>query len=63
MKFEEEEEVDTDEKKPTLLKSEILSAISEMKGKAVGVDDIPAEILKILGENALREICEICRHL
>ena len=37
LRFEEEEEVDTDEKGPTVLKSEILSAISEMKeGKAVG---------------------------
>ena len=48
VKFEEEEEVDTEEKRPTVLKSEILSAISEMKeGKAVGVDDILAEMLKI----------------
>ena len=29
------------------------------EGKAVGVDDIPAEMLKSLGEKALREICEI----
>ena len=30
------------------------------EGKAVGVDDIPIEIFKCLGEKALREICEIC---
>ena len=37
LKFQEEEEVDTDEKEPTVCKSEILSAISDMKeGKAMG---------------------------
>ena len=64
LKFEEEDEVDMDEKGPTVLKSEILSAISEMKeGKAVGVDDVPAEMLKSLGEKALREICGICQDM
>ena len=64
MKFEEEDEVDMDEKGLTVLKSEILSAISEMKeGKAVGVDDIPAEMLKSLREKVLREICGICRDM
>ena len=57
LKFEEEEEVDTNEKEPTILKSEILSAIPEMReGKAVGVDDIPTEMFKSLEEKALREI-------
>ena len=64
LKFEDEKEVDTDEKGPSVLKSEILSAILEMKeGKAVGVDEIPAEMLKSLGEKALREIGEICRDM
>ena len=64
LKLEGEEEVETDEKGPKILKSEILSAISEMKeGNAVGVDDIPAEMLKSLEEKALREICEICQDI
>jgi hypothetical protein len=57
-----EEEVEKDEKGPTILKSQILSVIAEMKeGKAVGVDDIPAEMFQSLGEKALREICGICQ--
>ena len=41
-------------KGPSILRSEILLAIKEMKeGKAVGVDDIPAEMLKSLGEKAI----------
>ena len=64
LKFEVEDEVDMDEKGPTVLKSEIPSAISEMKeGKAVGLGDIPAEMLKSLKEKALREICEICQDM
>ena len=43
------------------MKSEILLAISKMKeGKAVGVDEIPAEMLKSLGEKATQELCDIC---
>ena len=64
LKFEEEDEVDTEEKGPTVLESEILSAISEMQeGKAMEVDDIPAEMLKSLGKKALREICGICQDI
>ena len=64
MLIEEEEKVDVNEKGPSVLKSEILSAIAEMKdGKAVGVDEIPAEMLKCLGEKALQEICEICESM
>jgi hypothetical protein len=47
LNLEEEGEVETDVKGSTILQSEILSAIAEMKeGKAVEVDDIPAEMLK-----------------
>ena len=62
LQVEEEEEVEEEEKGPTVLKSEICAAIKEMKeGKAVGVDDIPAEMWKNLGEKALEEIYEICQ--
>jgi len=49
LQIEEEEDVEEEKKGPTLLKSEILAEISEVKdGKAVGVDKIPAEMLKNL---------------
>ena len=47
-----------------MLKSEILAAIKEMKeGKAVGVDDIPAEMWKRMGDKALIEMCELCQEI
>jgi len=58
------EAVDADEKKPTVLKSEIITALQKMKeGKAVGVDEIPAEMWKKLGEKPLAEICEIFQNM
>ena len=64
LKVEEEGEVEEDDKGPNLLKSEILAALSEMKeGKAVGVDEIPVEMLKSLGEKALKEVCDICQNM
>src|SRR5688572_12973056 len=64
LQIEEEEDVEEEEKGPTLLKSEILAAISEMKdGKAVGVDEISAEMLKNLGKKAMQEVCEICQNI
>src|SRR3989442_6206274 len=61
LQIEEREEVDDDEEGPQVLKSELLLAISEMKeGKAVGVDEIPAEMLKSLGDKATQELCDIC---
>ena len=63
--FQVEEEAEMDnEKGPAVLKSEILAAIAEIKeGKAVGVDEIPAEMLKRLGDKALQEIVEICQSM
>ena len=44
-----------------MLKSEIMAAINEIKeGKAVEVDEIPADLLKRMGDKALTEITEIC---
>ena len=43
-----------DKKGPELLRSEIMAAITEMKGiKAVGVDNIPTEFWKVLGEEGM----------
>ena len=44
-------------KGPSVLESEITSAIKEMKSnKAVLVDNIPAEFWKVLGEKGLKEL-------
>ena len=64
LQVEEAEEVEEDDKGPEVIKNEILAAIAEMKdGKAVGVDEIPAEMLKSFGEKALQEICDICQQM
>ena len=50
LQVEEEAEVEDDEKGPAVLKSEILAAIAQIKeGKAVGVDEIPADMLNETG--------------
>ena len=33
------------------------------EGKATGVDEIPAEMLKSLGEKAIQELCDICKDM
>jgi hypothetical protein len=51
MGIEDKEEVCDDCKGPGILASEITAAVKEMKNnKAVGVDNIPAEFWKVLGE-------------
>ena len=64
LKIEKQEEVEEDEKGPAILKSEFQAALLEMKEeKAVGVDDIPTEMLKSLGEKALQELYEIYQQM
>src|SRR4029077_4877221 len=56
--------IECDQMGPGLLDHEIEAAIKELKrGKAVGVDDIPAEFLKLLDERALKELHELCKHI
>jgi hypothetical protein len=51
LEVEREEEVDTDEKGPYILQSEVEKAIKEMRNKkATGDDDVPEDVLKLLGE-------------
>ena len=58
------EEINEDEEGPEALKSEILSTISEMKeGKAEGVDEIRAEMLKSLKEKVTQELRDICQNI
>jgi len=50
-----EEEVGTDEKGPYILESEVEKAIKEMRiSKATGNDDLPADVLKLLGDGRLK---------
>ena len=59
-----EGDINEDCKGPDLLDSEILSAIGEMKkNKAVGVDNIPAEFWKVLGESGMKELIGLCKEI
>ena len=51
----EPEEVDTEEKGQHILQSEVEKAIKEIRNrKANGDDDIPGDVLKLLGEGGLK---------
>ena len=55
LEVEPEDEVDTDEKGPYILQSEVEKAIKEMRNKkATGDDDVPGDVLKLLGEGGLK---------
>ena len=55
LQVEPKEEVDTDEKGPHILQSEVEKAIKEMSyRKATGGDDIPGEVLNLFGEDGLK---------
>jgi hypothetical protein len=55
LEVEPEEEVDADEKGPYILQSEVEKAIEEMrKKKATGDDDVPGDVLKLMGEGGLK---------
>src|SRR5580698_3894951 len=54
----------TDCRGPDLLTSEIMEAVNEMKqNKAVGVDGIPGEFLKALGEKGMKELVQMCKKM
>jgi hypothetical protein len=59
----ETEEVDTDEKGPYILQSEVEKAIKEMRNKkATGDDDVPGDVFKLLGEGGLKNNDKIDQH-
>jgi len=59
-----ESSVPVDCRGPELLTSEIMEAVKEMKrNKAVGVDGIPGEFLKALGEKGMKELVEMCKKM
>ena len=60
--LENECEVDGDQRGPDLLSEEIYAGIMEMKdGKAVGVDDVPAEFLKMLDGRTMEKLIDLCK--
>jgi hypothetical protein len=51
---------DTDEKGPYILQSEVEKAIKEMRNrKATGNDDVPGDVLKLLGEGGLKTLTKL----
>jgi len=55
LEVEPEEEVDADEKGPYILQSEVEKAMKEMRNKkATGDDDVPGDVLNLLGEGRLK---------
>ena len=55
-----EEEVDTDKKGPYILQSEVEKDINEMRNKkATGDDDVPGDVLKLLGEGGLKKMIKL----
>ena len=64
MGVEDEDRLEDDSKGSEILREEIRKAIRNMKKeKAVGVDDIPAEFLKILGEKAYSQLEVLCMQI
>jgi hypothetical protein len=55
LEVEREEEVDTDQKDPRILQSEVEKVIKETRNnKATGNDDVPRDVLKLFGEGFLK---------
>jgi hypothetical protein len=60
LEVETEDEVDEDEKGPYILQSEVEKAIKEMRDKkATGDDDVPGDVLKVLGEDGLKLMTQL----
>ena len=54
--IEAEDELDEDDKGPTILKSEVVIAIKDMRRKKATGDNIPVNLLKELGDSGLKII-------
>jgi hypothetical protein len=60
IEMESEEMVSDDEKGPTILQSEVERAVHDMRRrKATGDDDIPADVLKELGEDGMKTLTKL----
>ena len=62
--LEEEVMVGNDKNGPDIMSDEIYAAINCMKnGKAAGIDDVPAEFLKLLEGESLSKLIAICKEI
>ena len=62
--IEEEKDVNEDDKGPSILRSEVEKAIKDLgRGKATGDDNIPAEILKVLGNEGIKKLTELINNI
>jgi hypothetical protein len=53
-----------DEKGPYILQSEVEKAVKEMRDKkATGDDDVPGDVLKLLGEDGLRLMTQMIKSM
>src|SRR5688572_6866328 len=61
----EQEEAQTENSMgPKVMREEVLAAIRDMRnGKAEGIDNIPIEILRNLGEKAMNEVVQLCQDI
>jgi hypothetical protein len=60
LEVEPQAEVDEDEKGPYILKNEMEKAIKDMRDKKdTGDDDVPGDVLKLLGEDGLRVVTQL----
>jgi hypothetical protein len=59
-----EEEVDEDKKGPYILQSEVEKAMKEMRHKkAKGDDDVPVDVLRLLGEDGLKLMTQLIKSI
>jgi hypothetical protein len=64
LEVETEGEVDADEKGLYILQSEVEKAIKMMRDKkATGDDDVPGDVLKLLGEDGLRIMTQLINNI
>jgi hypothetical protein len=60
--IEPEQEVDTDEKGPYILQTEVEEGIKETRNKkTAGDDDIPGDVLKLLGDGGLKIMTKLIK--
>jgi hypothetical protein len=64
LEVEPEEEVDTDEKGPYILQSEVEKAVKKMRNKkATRDDDVPGGVLILLGESGLKIMMKLINNI
>ena len=60
----EETSKNDDEEGPSILRKEVEWAIKALKAKkATGIDEVPAEVLKIMEENGINSVWKLCQRI